>query len=563
MFGFRKLSWKLVCIFVLIIVCGTSAIGYYSICTMQDKIVSAAQEKLRSDLSVAKAYLNSRAAGPWSLKDGQMMKGNALINGMVIIDDIKGMTNDNVTIFLNDVRVATTVLNPDGSRAIGTKAAEQVASTVMREGKTYLGMAQVVGVTHQTIYEPLADESGKAIGMLFVGVPNAPYEKIMEDFKNGLVVFILIEILLSALIVLYVARKITRPIERIAAAAELVATGTLTVPISVDTQDEIGALGNAMKKMIFNLDTLIRKIAQTSEQVAAAAQELSANAEQSAQAATSVTASISDVSRGSEEEALELDVTTTAVEQMSAGIRQIAVNANAASAMTGKTSLAASQGDKAVVAAIEQMKNIERAVESSAQVVDKLGNRSKEIGQIIGTISGIADQTNLLALNAAIEAARAGEQGRGFAVVAEEVRKLAEQSQSAAKQIAGLISEIQSETGNAVQAMTHGTHEAKAGAEVVNEAGRAFREIVSLVEEVSSKVGDISAAIQQMATGSQQIVQSVHAIDKISKDAVDRTHTVLAATQEQSASMEEIASASQALAMMAEELQVAVKHFSV
>ena len=138
---------------------------------------------------------------------------------------------------------------------------------------------------------------------------------------------------------------------------------------------------------------------------------------------------------------------------MSAGIQQVAVNANAVSGMADKTTNAASQGDKAVDAAINQMKNIERSVSSSAQVVAKLGERSKEIGQIVDAISGIAGQTNLLALNAAIEAARAGEQGRGFAVVAEEVRKLAEQSQEAAKQIANLISEIQTETDSAVVAM--------------------------------------------------------------------------------------------------------------
>ena len=165
------------------------------------------------------------------------------------------------------------------------------------------------------------------------------------------------------------------------------------------------------------------------------------------------------------------------------------------------------------------------SVSSSAQVVAKLGERSKEIGQIVDAISGIAGQTNLLALNAAIEAARAGEQGRGFAVVAEEVRKLAEQSQEAAKQIANLISEIQTETDSAVVAMDDGTREVKIGTEVVNTAGQAFKEIVSLIAEVSSQIREISAAIQQMASGSQQIVASVRNIDSISKGTAGQTQT--------------------------------------
>lgn len=138
------------------------------------------------------------------------------------------------------------------------------------------------------------------------------------------------------------------------------------------------------------------------------------------------------------------------------------------------------------------MSQIDGTVTSSARVVAKLGERSKEIGQIVDTISGIAGQTNLLALNAAIEAARAGEQGRGFAEVADEVWKLAEQSQETAKKIETLIGDIQADTDTAVMAMNSGTLEVKTGAEVVNTAGAAFRGIAELINEVSSQVQGIS-----------------------------------------------------------------------
>ena len=196
-------------------------------------------------------------------------------------------------------------------------------------------------------------------------------------------------------------------------------------------------------------------------------------------------------------------------------------------------------------------------------MVTELGERSKEIGQIVDTITGIAGQTNLLALNAAIEAARAGEQGRGFAVVAEEVRKLAEQSAVAAKQIAAMIGEIQQDTVRAVAAMEDGTREVKTGTAVVNNAGESFAQIAALVEKVSTQVGQIAVAIEKMAGNSSHVVAAMREIDQVSKHTAAETQTISAATEEQSASMEEMAASSQRLAQMAISLENAVKQFQI
>lgn len=209
------------------------------------------------------------------------------------------------------------------------------------------------------------------------------------------------------------------------------------------------------------------------------------------------------------------------------------------------------------------MAAISQSVSRSAQVVTTLGARSQEIGQIIDTISGIASQTNLLALNAAIEAARAGEQGRGFAVVAEEVRKLAEQSQEAAKKIAQLIGEIQSETATAVAAMDAGTKEVEQGNQVVATAGDAFQEISSFIAVISEQVTAMSEAFSAITKGNEIMVSSIHTIDEHSRQTSEQTQTVSAATEEQSASMEEIASSSQALSCMAEELRETVAKFKI
>ena len=393
---------------------------------------------------------------------------------------------------------------------------------------------------------------------------NADNDRMFESATNISIGSILAAFFVLGLSGWLITQSITKPLQFMVQACENLAAGDFREgQQKLSRTDEIGQLADALTEMRSSMQILLKKITESAEQVAASSEELTASAEQSAQATTQVAATISEVAEGTEKQAKAVDDTSAIVEQMSAGIQQVAANANEVSSVTDKTTSAANEGGKAVDAAISQMVSIEQAVSSSAEVVTKLGERSKEIGQIVVTISGIAGQTNLLALNAAIEAARAGEQGRGFAVVAEEVRKLAEQSQEAAKQIANLISEIQSETDNAVVAMNEGAREVKVGADVVNNAGKAFKEIVSLIREVSTQIREISAAIQQMASGSQQIVAAVRDIDRISKDAAGQTQTVSAATEEQSASMEEIAAASQALAKMAEDLRSAVRKFRV
>lgn len=370
---------------------------------------------------------------------------------------------------------------------------------------------------------------------------------------------------LSSLVLgLLLARMIVRPLRDMVVLAKEMAAGNLrSRAIDVSSRDEVGQLSQAFNEMANNLRQLVQQVAKSSQQVAAASGGLTEGAEQSAQAATQIATSIMEVAEGSEKQSRAAHDTTNVVEQMSADILQVSTRASTVVTVANQSAVTASEGSKAVEAAIEQMGKIEATVAGSAAVVAKLGERSHEIGQIVDTISGIAGQTNLLALNAAIEAARAGEQGRGFSVVAEEVRKLAEQSQEAAKQIAALIGEIQGETAQAVTTMQAGTREVKTGTDVVNTAGVAFGQIANMVSQLSKQVQDISIAISHMESSGGQIVNAVREIEEISRHTAAETQTVSAATEQQSASMQEIAASSQRLAQMAQDLEDAVKRFAV
>jgi methyl-accepting chemotaxis protein len=416
--------------------------------------------------------------------------------------------------------------------------------------------------------------NGKDLLMAYQKVPSTgwilalsvPQEVIYKPLANLRWLFGLIAIL-SVFIVIVVtfvtAKRITKPLETLVGQVKLVASGDLTIQMLVNGKDEIAELTIDFNKMVYNLRELILRVHTSAEQVAASSEELTTSANESAQASNQVASSVMDIAHGAEMQLHAVVNTSAEVEKISVNIRQVAADANYAVAKSSLSAEKAKESGISISKAVNQMALIEQKVNASVEVVADLGERSKEIGQIVDTISNIAGQTNLLALNAAIEAARAGEQGRGFAVVAEEVRKLAEQSKEAAKQIADLISEIQRDTAKAVSAMDDGMHEVSLGAEVVTTAGSVYREIEELVKQVSDQITGISSAMLQMENGSQTIVSSVRQIDKISQETASHTQTVSVVTEEQSASMQEIASSSENLAQMAYELQQAVSKFTV
>lgn len=431
-----------------------------------------------------------------------------------------------------------------------------------------LKLKDEVGATARTLV-PVAERIMKTLNE--AGQNNsAIVKKDLADARedtNGVMKTALIIAVCSLVICIILSLTMTKmiksPITVLLESARAFSKGDLSKKVGISTQDELGELAAAINQMRDNFRIMLSEISKASEQVAASSEQLTASTEQSAQASNQVAGIIAKVAYGVENQVRSLSDAGRAVEEMSVSIQQVTATANKVFATANHTVDAASEGDKAISLAISQMSNIEDTVTKSAKVVIKLGDRSNEIGQIVNTISGIAGQTNLLALNAAIEAARAGEQGRGFAVVAEEVRKLAEQSQEAAKQIADLIKEIQLETNQAVAAMNDGTKEVKVGAEVVGQAGKTFTEIMALTNGVSNQIREMSAAMNQIANGSNQIVVAVRTIDEVCKETASQTQNVAAATEEQSASTEEIASASQALATMSEELQQAVNKFKL
>lgn len=326
-------------------------------------------------------------------------------------------------------------------------------------------------------------------------------------------------------------------------------------------RDELGDLQRALYYMTMKIGDLLKEVSKTTEQMAAASQQLNSSSMESANAATSVAQSVADAAAVVVQQQTAVTNGTDSVASISQSVKSISQETEEVSQEADQAAKKAEAGNLVVEKSVNQIHSVEEKVRTTAQLVDELGARSQEIGAIVDTISDLAGQTNLLALNAAIEAARAGEQGRGFAVVAEEVRKLAEQSATAAQQIADLIGRIQDDTSKAVKSMDSGRQAVVQGAESVEGLRQVFEEINGLVVHVADKIESMSDSIQHVAGQSTEITNHMEQIDTGAAKVADNMQSISAATEEQSASAQEIASASDSLARQAQEVQENLQKF--
>ncbi len=329
--------------------------------------------------------------------------------------------------------------------------------------------------------------------------------------------------------------SVVAPIDEISTVMSVFATGDLTARILAEYKGDFAKLQNDVNHFADSLGDLILKISDSVQNTASAAHEISSTAESLAAA--------------SQEQSAQADEVANAVEAMSRTITENAMSAGRTADVATKNSTMALESGKVVELTVQKMKDIADVVQNSANSIEQLGESSKQIGEIISVIDDIADQTNLLALNAAIEAARAGEQGRGFAVVADEVRKLAERTTEATKQIANMIKGIQSETQQAVVAMNKGTVEVQSGIELADKAGDSLRQILTSTQEVLDMVNQIASASEEQSATSEQISKNVIAISKVTADSTAR--------------VEEVAKTADELAQLTEQLRDLVMTFKV
>ncbi|AEG58676.1 methyl-accepting chemotaxis protein [Desulforamulus ruminis] len=405
---------------------------------------------------------------------------------------------------------------------IGSSISQKVQAEVLQRRDSIKENVDLGNQPYIISYMPLEDPEGKIIGVVGAGLSLAENIKMTNSTLKNMILAGLIMIVLISLLGVWIISKVVKPINLVDQAAARIASGDLAgEPIKVRSRDEVGRLADSFNAMLVNLRELVGQLHDKSQDIASSAFQLSANAE--------------NVAVGTNETSSTVTEVATTVELVAANVQCVADASNKAASY-------ALEGNEGIKNIIEKMDTIAKATNQNGKVIQGLKSSAAKISEIVVLITNIADQTNLLALNAAIEAARAGTHGQGFAVVAEEVRKLAEQSAVAAKEIFSLSNTIQHESQIAVQTMDEAKDQVESGSLLVQGVGTTFEKIIYAVQELANDIQAVAAAAKETSSAVQNVTMTV---------------------EEQTGSVEEISATGQSLADLAKELQTLAGRFNV
>ncbi|KAF0221382.1 MAG: methyl-accepting chemotaxis sensory [Geobacteraceae bacterium] len=348
--------------------------------------------------------------------------------------------------------------------------------------------------------------NGKHWGGFRIGFSMEKTDKKIAALRTQIIFSMLLMLVVSSFTIFYVVRYSVRPLLKLTDAARSITEGNLDVKIPIETHDEIGTLAEAFHKMtnviVKNLKGEIEKSGRIIASIKEAIIQLSSSANE-------MMAISAQQSSGATQQASAVQEVTTTSEEIAITAKQITDNAKSVESMADETNQSCIAGTSDVSNAIEGMKRLKTQVQSVAESMLQLGDNSQKIGGIVEIIDEISDQTNLLALNAAIEAAGAGEAGKRFAIVAQEVKRLAERTVDATKQIKGLIEQIQKATNSTIIVTEEGTKAVDSASSLVDQVQQSFGKIIGMVEETARAAKEITLSTQQQTSACEQMAETM------------------------------------------------------
>ncbi len=548
-----------------------------------DDVKAELKNETQIAMSICSTMYSRYEAGEMSLEEAEKEAADIIRelkyddgNGYFWVDTSEGV---NVVLLGRDTEGSS---RWDAVDTNGNYYIQQMISNGMQDGGGYTQLMfakpneteELPKLNYTAYYEPFDWVMGTGVWIDDIDEMEAAYQaeaqaSLISSLSRSFIVLVVL-ILIGVAVAIYMGNRITKPIIMVTDEMVKMSDSDFTENEGMDKvrrlknkNNEIGLIANALDLMHKNIRDLMLKISDTTDYVASASEELSSSASQSAQASEMVATSCTSVATSCANQITAISGASTETQTFIDNMHEFESAIQRTNDMITSTNQAAEKGAADMNNATNMMHTIKDSVENSAEVVDGLGEKLKNIDTFVNTIAEIASQTNLLSLNASIEAARAGEMGKGFAVVASEISKLADDSNQAASNITELIEDIMKSSEEAVDAMRSGAQSVIEGTETVNEAGQTFNNIVDMVYQISEESGRMSSIVEQLATGTDTIADNIRRIEDMSVSVADETSNVSAASQEQTASSQEVAEASDKLAENAQDLQGFVAKFDL
>lgn len=531
--------------------------------------------KLEGDIESVKAFIKSEyetmVFEDNILKDSS---GNTIGGNHDLVDQLKKSLNVEVTIFASDQndfnRVTTSIIKPDGKRAVGTMLGKDSAAyPSMIAGQRYLGEAVILGENYLTVYEPVV-VNNKTIAILFAGFKMTTVNDMINTHSRTMafstLIIALVIILISGTAVFFVTQKNTAPIVTLMKHTQEMANYNLTHQLPqrlLNQKDEIGSLSQSISTLENNLKSLVLDIKASSNEVGESAQLLKELSSQTSHTTEEVAETMNTIAQTSSQQASETQVSASKLEDLG---DMISDDRERISSMNQATEAVQILIDKGVQILQELIQTTQENGEAASVVFDsiqKTNASSAKIADASNMIAAIADQTNLLALNAAIEAARAGEHGKGFAVVAEEIRQLAEQSTESTKNIDSMVETLKSDADVAVTKMSETAAIVERQKKGVLQTESQYKEILEAMIQTKQLAMSLNDSSLQMEDNKNDVRTAVHSLSSIAQQNAAATEEISAGMQEQSASIQEVANASQELAALSKRLDEQIKKFNV
>lgn len=421
-----------------------------------------------------------------------------------LVDSIVEKVGGTATIFQQGVRIATTVKDEEGQRALGTVISDKVREATLVNGQPYVGDAFVVNKEYLASYVPLRDVDDAVVGMLFVGVDKAPYAAATRAFALTFGGVVLVALALALGGAFTVSRALASPLSTMSGIASRVATGDLTATVPAVGYREIRDLGESFNIMTGGLKGIIAQVDQSVRHLRSVASEISSASRSSSEHATHQASSVAE--------------TTATLEELTRSFQAVADGARRVLHVAEDALESAQGGVSTVDRAHDAMDELAAGAKDMSAAAGAMNAVASEITEMTDIITGIAGQTKILALNAAIEAARAGEAGKGFAVVSSEIRSLADNVAESAARIADMVNGIQDASGRFQQAASRQSSLSDATMAARSESRQAFGVIVRQMEDTALAAREIAEATVQQTRASDQLVEVMHQVSMSSSE---------------------------------------------